>query len=178
MSSIIWVFGASSALLYGTMAYIMLTANADGSPLYTLDVDLSWTVENAAERLGAMGVEGRRAYARFNLVDLLFPIAGFGPLLYLLLSRAYPASSVWVFGVLAAVLDVLENAVIYCLLSATRAVDLGFASSAAEAFEPSVYNLWAHGHWCSILKFLCLGLAIGALVLNWCVWTSKVLKTH
>ena len=153
-SKLVYFLGCSAVICYAVMCSILFSTQ-DQKPLYTLDTDLTWNLENAVDKLSKnLGPSGIEKHLRLNRVDHVFPFL-YAPLLALV--HAQKGNSVLFVALsgLAGLLDVVENRVV-------RAILLAYP----EQLHESAYS---HDmiHLVTPTKFAALGLSIIALVLQY-----------
>jgi hypothetical protein len=138
----VWVlFGLSALAMFGWPGLIGAVSRACHGRS-ALDVRSRWTAADARDLVAACGTEGRAAYVRLELLDLVYPlISGLALLLVsALLIRRLPGRG-WrillIPAVAMTVLDYGENAAVWNILSTWPAVgdlpaDLGGAATVAK----------------------------------------------
>ena len=138
-----------------------------------LDVEMYYTPEQAYQRLAILGEQGRAAYMRILMGDLVYP-ALLGSFLSVAITQvfrhAFPANSVWhklnLLPLANMTVDYLENILLITLLTNYPTHLNGVATIAG--FVTLVKNLFG------LLSFLALGAGLVALLYRGVShWRSK-----
>ena len=123
----VWVLYAMSAVVMFVWPGLIGDVSRACHGRIALDVRSSWTAADARDLVAACGAEGRAAYIRLELLDLVYPLLCGLALLLLssLLIRRLPGRG-WhlllIPAVAMTVLDYGENAAIWTILSTWPAV--------------------------------------------------------
>ena len=138
----VWIlFGISALVMFGRPGLVGAVSRACHGRS-ALDVLSHWTAADARDLIAACGTEGRAAYLRLELLDLVYPLlCGLALLLVSALLIRRRAGRSWrlllIPAVAMTVLDYGENAVVWNILSTWPSVGdlpahLGGAATAAK----------------------------------------------
>ena len=138
----VWIlFGISALVMFGRPGLVGAVYRACHGRS-ALDVLSHWTAADARDLIAACGTEGRAAYLRLELLDLVYPLlCGLALLLVSALLIRRRAGRSWrlllIPAVAMTVLDYGENAVVWNILSTWPSVGdlpahLGGAATAAK----------------------------------------------